>query len=105
MKTVEILTVTEVEIVVIMTIVFLKLSYFTLLRCVCMCVCVCVCVCVLVSHVQLCDPMNCSPLGSSIHGILQARILEWITISFSRESFQPRDQTRISCIASRFFTV
>ena len=39
----------------------------------------------------LCDPMDCSPLGSSVHGIFQARILEWVAISFSRGSFQPRD--------------
>ena len=38
------------------------------------------------SHVQLCDPMDCSPPGSSIHGIFQARILEWVAISFSRRS-------------------
>ena len=44
----------------------------------------------------LCDPMDCSPPGSSIHGILQARILEWITIPFSRGSSLPRDQTHIS---------
>ena len=47
----------------------------------------------------LCNPMDCSPPGFSVHGILQARILEWVAISFSRESFQPRDQTCISCIA------
>ena len=46
-----------------------------------------------------CKPMNCSPQGSSVHGILQARILEWITIPFSRGSSQPRDHTRVSCIA------
>ena len=49
----------------------------------------------------LCDSMDYSPLGSSIHGILQARILEWITIPSSRGSSQPRDQTPIyyvSCI-------
>ena len=46
----------------------------------------------------LCDPTNCSPPGSSIHGILQARVLEWVAISFSRGSSQPRDQTRISCV-------
>ena len=40
-----------------------------------------------------CDPMNCNLLGSSVHGILQARILEWVAISFSRGSSQPRDQT------------
>ena len=41
----------------------------------------------------LCDSMYCSPPGSSVHGILQARILEWIVISFSRGSSQPRNQT------------
>ena len=46
----------------------------------------------------LCDPTNRSPPGSSIHGILQARVLEWVAISFSRGSSQPRDQTRISCV-------
>ena len=50
------------------------------------------------SCLSLCNPMNCSPPGSSVHGILQARILEWAAISFSRGSFQPRDQTCISCI-------
>ena len=49
--------------------------------------------------------MNCSPLGSSIHGILQARILERVTIPFLRGSSQPRDQNQISSIAGRFFTV
>ena len=48
--------------------------------------------------------MDCSPPGSSVHGILQARILEWVAISFSRGSSQPRDQTRVSCTAGRFFT-
>ena len=52
----------------------------------------------------LCDPMDCSPLVSSVHGILQARILEWVAIPFSRESYQPWDQTRVSCIAGRFCT-
>ena len=47
----------------------------------------------------LCDPMDCSPPGSFVHGILQARILEWVAISFSRGSSQPRDQTRVSHIA------
>ena len=49
----------------------------------------------------VCDPMDCSPPGSSVHGISQARILEWIAISFSRGSSQPRDQTLISCISKR----
>ena len=51
----------------------------------------------------LCNPKDCRPPGSSIHGILWARILEWVTIPFSRESFQTRDQTQVSCIAGRFF--
>ena len=52
----------------------------------------------------LCSPMNYSPRGSSVHGISQARILEWVAISFSRGSSQPRDQTCISHTAgsSRF---
>ena len=53
----------------------------------------------------LCNPMDCSPPGSSFHGILQARILERVAISFSRRSSQPRYWTWVSCIASRFLTV
>ena len=53
----------------------------------------------------LCDPMDISLPGSAIHGIFQARILEWAAISFSRRSSQPRDRTRVSCIADRCFTV
>ena len=45
-----------------------------------------------------------SPPGSSVHGLLQVRTLEWVAYSFSRESSQPRDQTWVSCIAGRFFT-
>ena len=56
------------------------------------------------SCLTLCDPMDCSPPGSSVHGILQARILEWVAISFSRRSSQSRDRTCVSCIAGRFFT-
>jgi len=55
----------------------------------------------------LCDPMDCSPPGSSVHGILQARTLEWVAISSSRGSSQPREQTQVSCvscIAGGFFT-
>ena len=52
----------------------------------------------------LCDPMDCSLLVSSVHGILQARMLEWVAISFSRGSSQPRGRTQVSCIAGRFFT-
>ena len=51
-----------------------------------------------------CDLMDCSPPGSSVHGILQARTLEWVAISFSRGSSWPRDWTQVSCIAGRFFT-
>ena len=50
----------------------------------------------------LCNPMDCSPPGSSVHGISQARILEWVAISFSRRSSQPKDQTCVSCMAGRF---
>ena len=50
------------------------------------------------------DPMDCSLPGSSVHGMLQVRILGWLAISFSRESSQTRDQTWVSCIAGRFFT-
>ena len=46
----------------------------------------------------LCDPVDCSPPGSSVHGVLQARILEWVDIFFSRESSWPRNQTCASCI-------
>ena len=49
----------------------------------------------------LCDPMNCNLPGSSVHGILQERILEWVAISLSREYSQPRDQTQVSCTAGR----
>ena len=49
--------------------------------------------------------MDCSIQGSSIHGIFQARILEWVAISFSRGSSWPRDRTRVSLIASRCFTI
>ena len=51
------------------------------------------------------DPMNCSPQSFPVHRILQTRILEWISIPFSRRTSQPRDQTLVSCLASRFFTV
>ena len=51
-----------------------------------------------------CDPMDCRPPGSSVHGILQARILEWVAISFSRRSSQPKNQMWVSCTAGRFFT-
>ena len=52
-----------------------------------------------------CDPMDCSLPGSSVYGIFQARVLEWVAISFSRGSSWPRDRTRISRIVGRCFTV
>ena len=58
---------------------------------------------------QLCltlyNPMDRSLPGSCVHGILQARILEWVALPFSRGSSQPRDQTQVSHFAGRFFTV
>ena len=57
------------------------------------------------SCLTLCNPMDCSPPGSPLHGILQARILERIATAFSRGSSWPRDQTQVSCIAGRFFTI
>ena len=65
--------------------------------------CGCCCL-VLKSCGTLCDPMDGSPPGSSVHGISQARILEWVAISFSRGPSQPRDQILISCLAGGFFT-
>ena len=52
-----------------------------------------------------CDPMDYSPPGSSVLGILQARILEWVAFSFSKRYFRPRDQTWVSHIAGRIFTI
>ena len=67
--------------------------------------CVCVCVCVFVTVIQscpiFCNPMDCSLPGNLVHGILQARILEWVAISFSREYFWPKDQTQVSCIGRK----
>ena len=51
------------------------------------------------SYLTLCDHMDYSPPGSSVHGILQARILDWVAVSSCRVSSQPRDQTCISCIS------
>ena len=58
----------------------------------------CVCAQSFQSCPTLCDPMDYSLLGSSVRGILQARILEWVAISFSRGSSQPRDSIQVSCI-------
>ena len=57
------------------------------------------------SCMTLCDPMDCSSQGSSVHGILQARTMEWVAIPFSRGSSRPRDPTWVFCIAVGFFTI
>ena len=64
-------------------------------------------VCLLVAQLcpTLCNPMDCSLPRSSVHVISQARILEWLAISFSRASSRSKDQTQVSCIAGRCFTV
>ena len=72
---------------------YLKIPIIVLVMCVCVCAQSCL---------PLCDPMDYSPPGSSVHGIFQARILEWVAISYSRGSSRPRDQTCV--LASQFFT-
>ena len=64
-------------------------------------------VCMLIAQLclNLCNPMEYSPPGSSVHGIVQARIPQWVAISFSRGASRPRDQTHVSCTAGRFFTI
>ena len=64
----------------------------------------CCCCLVAQSCPTLCDTIDCSPPGSSVHGILQARILEWVAMPCSRGSSWPRDRTWVSCIAGGFFT-
>ena len=66
--------------------------------CVCVCVCVCTHACALLCP-TLCNPMVCSPPSSSVYGIFQARILEWVAIFFSRASSWPRDWNYVSCIS------
>ena len=56
------------------------------------------------SRLTLCDPMNCSPPDSSVHGIFSAKILQWVAISYSRGSSRPRDRAHVSCLAGGFFT-
>ena len=56
------------------------------------------------SVVSLWDPIDCRLLGSSVNRILQARILEWVALPFSRGSSRPRNRTRVSCTAGEFFT-
>ena len=88
----------------------LQSTFISSRTCVCVCVCVCVCMWKPFSCVWLCKPTDCSLPGSSVHRILQTRILEWATIPFSRgsswprESSWPRDRTQVSCTAGRFFT-
>ena len=74
----------------LVSLVFATLCLFSLV-----CVCVCVCVCVQLTP-ALCNPVDCSPPGSSVHGIFQAGILERVPISFSTGSSQSRDQTYVS---------
>jgi len=64
------------------------------------------CMCAKSLHLclTLCNSLDCSPPGSSVHGILQARILEWVPMPSSRGSSQPRDWTQVSRIAGGFFT-
>ena len=72
------------------------------------CVCVCVCICggfIIQSCLTLCSPMDCSPPGSSVHGILQARILKWVAMPSSRGSSPPRDRTQASRISGGFLTI
>ena len=57
------------------------------------------------SYSTLCKPMDCILPGSSVHGILQERVLEWVAILFSRASSPARDWTPVSCIAGKFFTI
>ena len=74
----------------------------------CICVCVCVCVCVLVTQLclTLCNTMDCSPPGSSVHGFLQARILDWVSNSFSRRIFLTQGfNPGLPQFAGKFFTV
>ena len=58
-----------------------------------------------ISRSTMSNPIDCTPPGSSVHGILQARILEWVAMPSSKGSSQSRDGTYIFCIAGRFFTV
>jgi len=70
------------------------------------CIAYCAVLCsVTQSCLALFQPMDCSLPGSSVHGILQARILQWVAMPSSRGSSQPRDQTQVSCIAGKFFTI
>ena len=64
-----------------------------------------VCVCLVTwSYLTLCDCVDWGPPGSSVHGIMPARILEWVAISSFRGSCQSKDRTHVSCTTGRFFT-
>ena len=63
-----------------------------------------VCMLVALSRSTLCNPMDCSPPGSSVHRLLQARILEWVAIPFSRESSWPRDQTKSPALQADYLS-
>ena len=65
-----------------------------------------ICCCLVAkSCLTLCDPTDCNPPGSPVHGIFQVRILEWVAIPLSRGSSQPRDWSLVLCIVGRFFTI
>ena len=68
-----------------------------------MCVCVCVCACIQ-SHPTLCDPMDCRRSSSSVHEILQVRILQWLVMPSFRGSSQPRIKPLSPALAGGFFT-
>ena len=74
--------------------------------CVCVCVCVCVRACVksLQLHLTLCDPVDCSPPGSSVRGILQARILEWVAMLFDPNPGIKPASLQSPALAGQFFT-
>ena len=61
-------------------------------------ICVCMSSCSFLFE-TLCDPMNCSPPSSSVHGVFQTRIVGWVAIFYSKGSAQPRDQTHVSCMS------
>ena len=82
-------------------------SYIYVYICLCVCVCICMCLLSCFSHVRLCDPLDCSLPGSSVHGILQTRTLEWVAMLSSKGSSQLRDWTCIFCVSwvsGGFFT-
>ena len=68
----------------------------------CVCVCVCVCAKLLQWCLTLCNPMHCSLSGSSVNGILQARILKWVAMPSSRGSSQPRDRPVSPALQTNF---